>query len=105
MGLFGLFGKKNTSPARVADHMQDEKLKDSLLQQSVALIKDGGDAVNENSSIEAEFKYLENVEHSGLRSMYIVTVDGRPYYFSIEKDNIRLLDESAKKFFEIDEDE
>lgn len=105
MGLLGLFGKKNASSARVVDHMGDEQLKTKLLEQSVALIKKDGETVDESSSIKAEFKYLENVEHSGLRSMYVVTVDGKPYYFSIEKDSIQLLDESAGKFFESDEGE
>ena len=100
----GLFGKKKSAPARVADHMQDEKLKNNLLKLSVDMIKKDGGAVDENSNVKADFKYLENVEHSGLRSMYIVTVDGKPYYFSIEKDNVQLLDESAGKFFESDDE-
>lgn len=105
MGIFNLFGKNSKKPTRVIDHIDDEGLKEKIKSMSVDLIRKDGNEVNDNSRITIDFKYLQNVENSGLHSMYIVEVDGRPFYFSIEKDNIELLDEKALKYFNFSDDE
>lgn len=104
MGFLNLFNKKQPEPRKV-DHMNDQKLKDSIKEQSIIMLKNEGKEIDSDSNVEISFKYLDNVENSGLESMYTLKVNDEIFYFAISKDAIQLLDDSAKSFFEFDEEE
>ena len=103
MGIFNLFNKGKNENRKV-DHMNDEQLKEKIKNTSIEMIKKENKEIDIKSKIEIRFKYLENVEHKGLQSMYIIIIGNKTFYFSISNDSIQLLDDSAKNYFEFDEE-
>ena len=104
MGIFNLFNKEKKEN-RIVDHMNDEQLKEKIKNTSIEMIKKEHEEIDVNSKIEICFKYLENVEHKGVQSLYLIKIDNETFYFSISNDSIQLLDDSAKSFFDSDEEE
>ena len=69
------------------------------------MIKKENYQIDSNSKIDIFFKYLDNVEHKGLQSLYIIKIENDTFYFSISDDSIQLLDDSAKSFFDFSNEE
>ncbi len=100
MGLFN-FKKKEILQDKQTDEINNEELKQNIKKIATEIVtKTYKIDCIENSNIEIRFQYLVRTS-KGLQSMFILSIDGKDYYFNITKDDFQLLDESVKQLFDI----
>lgn len=96
--MFNLFKKNNNE---VINEINNEELKQKIKNMAIdILIKDNEINNVDEKNITINFKYLDKT-NNGLQSMFIICIDSNNYYFNISNNEIQLLSDSMKPFFDI----